>query len=528
MTAEPSQSSRVATDPTAAAGAAAPPTWATVTTLREPLTRVQAFVAHHLWLGASEIWLYFDDPDDPAIAAVAGIAQVRAVPCTPAMKAAHSNRSGSHESRQKANANHAYHRTQANWMIHLDADEMIEADRPLAALLASARDDVVRLPPFEALHHPAAGQGMRPSHLFRGPLPDTDEGRAAARIAYGRFAGTLAAGMLSHAVGKFFLRTGIEGGALSIHAPLIGGRRARGSALPGLRLLHLHGGDYDEWRAHLSRRLASGAYVAKFQKDKPGPDNLYHTLATLLRRRGEAGARRFWTAVSSFGPEKRVLGRHGALHRSNLWIEPKVAAVFGGATKLRHPGRNPESGAFEADVDWQGLVLRLSPDTDAPDLRIARGEDGEAPVWSALGRAVAGRRIAALGLGANGFATLLAARQAGNGAVAVAALVGRDRLARFARNAARNGIAAQAVRLDPRSPLEALAPASPGVTRLVLAEPGPPLAPLLAALSTAAPDLLLIAPDEDTRTTLAALGYRPLAQGQTLTLLSRSTHEAET
>lgn len=90
------------------------PTWATVTTLREPPRRVMEFVAQHLYLGASEIWLYFDDPEDPAIPLVSKIPQVRAIPCTEAHRAAVAPRTTTHEARQKANANHAYTRSQAD------------------------------------------------------------------------------------------------------------------------------------------------------------------------------------------------------------------------------------------------------------------------------------------------------------------------------------------------------------------------------------------------------------------------------
>jgi FkbM family methyltransferase len=417
------------------------PTWATVTTLKEPVDRVKAFVAQHVYLGASEIWLYFDDPEDPAIPVVEKVPQVRVVRCTPEHKAAHSNKAGTHEGRQKANANHAYARTGADWMIHLDADEMVQADRPVAALLADAQGDVIRLAPFEALHYAKAALNGRPSHYFRGALPDTPQGRKAAETAYGRFAGTLAAGMLSHAAGKFLVRTGLPDMQLSIHAPFRGDRRAAAVDATEARLLHFHGDDYDHWRSHLERRLSGGAYIAKFQKDKPGPDNLFHTLVTLQKRRGEAGLRKFWSSVCEFGPDKRILKRFGALHRCNLWLEAKVASLFGGASAVSHPAQDPETGAFEADAIWRGLKLRLVPDNNFTECLIARGEPVEEEELSTFETLVKGRKVLFYDIGGNaGIFSLAVARAAKTGSKIIAFEPNPEMQRRFARNVALNGM----------------------------------------------------------------------------------------
>lgn len=417
------------------------PTWATVATLKEPVERVKAFVAQHVYLGASEIWLYFDDPEDPAIPVVEKVPQVRVVRCTPEHKAAHSNKAGTHEGRQKANANHAYARTGADWMIHLDADEMVQADRPVAALLAEAQGDVIRLAPFEALHYAKAALNGRPSHYFRGALPDTPQGRRAAEAAYGRFAGTLAAGMLSHAAGKFLVRTGLPDMRLSIHAPFRGDRRAAAVDATEARLLHFHGDDYDHWRSHLERRLSGGAYIAKFQKDKQGPENLFHTLVTLQRRRGEAGLRKFWLTVCCFSPGKRVLKRFGALYRCNLWLETKVAAVFGGRSILSNPAQDAGTGAFEADVVWRGLKLRLAPDNNYTECLIARGESVEEEELSVFEALVKGRRVLFYDIGGNaGIFSLAVAKAAKAGSKIIAFEPNPEMQRRFARNVAFNAL----------------------------------------------------------------------------------------
>ena len=417
------------------------PTWATVTTLKEPLARVQAFVAQHAYLGASEIWLYFDDPDDPAIAAVEKLPQVRVVRCTEAHKAVHSNKAGTHEGRQKANANHAYAQTGADWIIHLDADEMVQADRPVPAVLADAQGDVLRLAPFEAMHYRKAAVNGRPAHYFRGALPDTPQGRAAGERAYGRFAGTLASGMLSHAAGKHFVRTGLADAELSIHAPFIGDKRAKADTAQDARLLHFHGADYDDWRAQLDRRLAGGAYIPKFQKDKTGPDNLYQTLVTLQRRRGEGGLHRFWSTVCEFGPDKRILKRFDALYRCNLWLEAKIAATFGTPAPVTNAAQDPETGALEADADWRGLKLRLVPDNNFTECLIARGEAVEEDEVSTFEALVKGRKVLFYDIGGNaGIFSLAVAKSARTTSKIIAFEPNPEMQRRFARNVALNAL----------------------------------------------------------------------------------------
>lgn len=416
------------------------PTWATVTTLKEDPERVKTFVAQHVFLGASEIWLYFDDPDDASIALVEGIPQVRVIRCTEDHKARYSNKAGTLEGRQKANANHAYAQCKADWIIHLDADEIVQTDRPVSAILAEAKGDVLRLAPYEALHYAKAGVNGRPSAYFRGVLPDTRAGHAAAALAYGRFAGTLAQGMLSHTSGKHFVRVGVAGMALSIHAPFLDGKRAAATDTADARLLHFHGGDWDSWLANVDRRLTAGAYIAKFQKDKPGQGNLFHTLVTLQKRRGEGGLRKFWDMVCTFGPEKRILKKHGALWRGNLWLQAKVAALFGGDSAVTNPGADPDTGAFEADVLWEGVKLRLVPDNNFTECLIARGEQVEAAEVQTFRSLVQGRKVLFYDVGGNaGIFSLIVAAAAKPTSKIIAFEPNPEMQRRFARNIALNG-----------------------------------------------------------------------------------------
>jgi hypothetical protein len=386
-----------------------PQTWATVTMLKEPPEVVRDFVAHHVTLGASEVHLYFDDPDDPSIALVSHISQVRVVRCTPGHWAGLAGRLPSHEARQKANANHALDRTRCDWIIHLDADEMVHGEGEIARCLEDAEGDALRLPPFEALGLERAGQSGRPEFRFRGPLPRGPRGLRIGEAAYGEFAGSLNQGMLGHSAGKFFVRTRAEGLRLSIHGPFRNGVRVPATDAKGMRLLHFHGADWAKWRRHLEFRLSSGAYASTLQprKARAAPRaTLFDLLVGLRDREGEEGLRRFHRQVCTFGPEKRVLGRVGALFEADLWLADKRSQVFDTSDRIP-PGGWP----FAVERTWRGLALRLMPDRCARERSLARGRGFPEDAADAFLRAVAGRVLFMTDFGPGlGLFALLAAR----------------------------------------------------------------------------------------------------------------------
>jgi hypothetical protein len=114
------------------------PTWAVVATVDEPPAVVQAFVAWHLSLGAAHGYLYFDRPDDPVQRAVVHLPQVSAVACDEAnWLRIGKSRPRRHQVRQVANARDAYARADADWLVHIDADEFLWSQGPLTDHLYS-------------------------------------------------------------------------------------------------------------------------------------------------------------------------------------------------------------------------------------------------------------------------------------------------------------------------------------------------------------------------------------------------------
>lgn len=144
--------------------------------------------------------------------------------------------------------------------MHLDADELLNSNQSLPAFLAAQTGNVVRFSSFEQMQPAKKISGGLFSHVFKGALPDTPKGQRIGRKAYGQFAASLHAGLLSHVEGKYFVRSGIKNLKMTIHAPFIKDTRDRGIDHPDLRLLHLHGGDQKKWLKHAKYRLEHDSY----------------------------------------------------------------------------------------------------------------------------------------------------------------------------------------------------------------------------------------------------------------------------
>jgi hypothetical protein len=235
--------------------------WGVVATVKAPEDKVLAFVAHHLSLGASRIWLYFDDPDDPAHAAIARHPRVTATRCTDAYWSTRGGRHDRHQNRQARNARDAYERSGTDWIGHIDVDEFLHASRPITGIL----DDIppktllLKMEPFEAMHDPLLPDDIYTSREFRGAL--RHEHWPLRRKVLGPYRQMIRDGMLSHSVGKVMFRTGIRRLSPRLHSVMRQGvRLPTPDWHPELTLLHFHAQDRQAWLAALPFRLTVGAY----------------------------------------------------------------------------------------------------------------------------------------------------------------------------------------------------------------------------------------------------------------------------
>ncbi len=230
------------------------PCWAVVATVDEPPALVQAFVAWHLSLGATEVFLYFDRPDDPAQSLFVDLPQVSVTVCDDGYWQAISKiRPHRHQVRQMRNARQAYQRTGSDWLLHADADEFVWPDRPVAEVLAQAD------PAIEALMVPVA------ERIFTGDLPDQmvlegpfrrpfSGGPKAGRKRYGPGFDMTHRGLTGHSLGKSFVRAGRDLN-MSIHRPRPRDKDENLARVwaPALTLLHFDGLTPLHWIYKLTR-----------------------------------------------------------------------------------------------------------------------------------------------------------------------------------------------------------------------------------------------------------------------------------
>lgn len=313
------------------------PSWSTVTTLKESLETTLNFVAHHLALGVDEMFLFFDDPDDPARAKLANHPKIRTFRCDDRHWARLGGRHHAQEYRQVDNAVLAYAATRSDWIAHIDGDELIQSDIPVPDLLSQVSADALRLTPWEILAPPTGDALSQETQYFKAPLPNTRIGRKAARRAFHPYAGCLKNGLLSHCWGKFFTRTGMQHVHLGIHVPYRNNQPIPAETTGDARLLHLHGGVFDEWAAQVGHRITRGAYNPRYQKKIIRKHGVEATLGHVLRRlsdeQGTDGLRSFHRAVCTLGPEKEELRDLDALFETGLDLDAKRARLL---TELAH------------------------------------------------------------------------------------------------------------------------------------------------------------------------------------------------
>ncbi|MBU2982094.1 glycosyltransferase family 2 protein [Lentibacter algarum] len=311
------------------------PKWGIVTTLKAPLEDIANFAAHHIELGAHRLFIYLDADHPEAFSLLKSHPKIRTFKADEANWRS-AKRPEKHQTRQTANAQHAYRRKASDvaWLAHIDVDEFLWPEAPIEEQLAALPDAcaAARVRPIEALS--AEGQGLQHGvTCFKAMTSERKQRRIETEAIYPTFGAQLTGGFLSHVAGKVFARTGLEETTFKIHNFYADGEENPGQQeLLETKLCHLHAHTYESWKAAYRFRLSKGAYRAELRPNRPreqGGLSLHELLSFIEQSDGEEGLRTFYHEVCTATPELlERLDAYGLLHCLKLDLAEKRMRQF--------------------------------------------------------------------------------------------------------------------------------------------------------------------------------------------------------
>jgi hypothetical protein len=316
-----------------------------VTTLQAPVHETLMFVNYHLNIGVDHMYLFFDDPDDPAVDALAGRERVTSVRCDlEYWNGINARVERSIYERQRANGRAALDMARQagfDWVVHIDSDELLYAEKRLQDLLAAVPPEVhtLKFPtlegvvdrleyerPFQEIslfkvHPPHLGGAMRTTPEERSRLS-----RSAAdfrrKLRWARWLGGSSIApdgyLRGHIEGKSAVRTSAEVQGLGCHEPIPGANET-------VRATVADRG----WLLHFDCRGMAG-WKSKFQKlNNPRAEMSRHRrrhverLAAIAATGDVGQLTNFYKDLYFLGPYDRfILTRLGLLRRVRL--EPRL------------------------------------------------------------------------------------------------------------------------------------------------------------------------------------------------------------
>ncbi len=288
------------------------------------------FAAYHLEQGAHRVCIYLDAPCSEAFPYLKAHPKVRVIDCDAAYwKRQPRTRPDAHQLRQTYNANRAYRKQckDLDWLTHIDVDEFLWSVAPIAHELAALPNEAItaRVYPAEVL----AGS----DRYFRTAVPKGEQLRAMTRTLYPNWGAYVAGGMLSHRVGKIFVRIQVEDLKIRIHQCFVGELKNPCAVdLKNIDLCHFHARDWDHRIAQYRYRHSHGAYRANLKPFRAfGPDGptMHEALSELEQRRGEAGLRAFYEEFCANTAARRAqLREFGMLRDVDLAREKTLEKHF--------------------------------------------------------------------------------------------------------------------------------------------------------------------------------------------------------
>lgn len=251
--------------------------WSTVTTAKEPTANLQAFVAWHLAIGASEILIYLDDPADTAPASFTHLPQVKFIRCDqPYWDTYNAPRPTGIRKRQIFNATNAYYMATSEWILHVDIDEFVYMNGCINTFLQNlpSENNQISMRPVERI--------FMPDEVNQ---PYTDIFRVAVEQKTPKWLSKIYAnpeqmpyGFMGHINGKTFVRTGLSAVNIQVHRVEIDGEIPAPNYCTNMHLLHLYSFGLEHF-------IAKGAWKFARQQWRKDRDNAASTLSLRDRRR---------------------------------------------------------------------------------------------------------------------------------------------------------------------------------------------------------------------------------------------------
>lgn len=303
--------------------------WGVTATIRATTPDILHWAAYHLDAGADRLYIYLDDDNLDAFNILKAHSKIRVTLCDEIYwQKRKGARPATHQVRQTANATHAYrHNPQVDWLIHMDVDEFLVSDQPIAQTLDALAPNTLtaRIRPMEQLSGDAS--------IFKGFVPTgPDRARIVADL-YPTYGAFLKGGFLSHLAGKVFVRTGLDKIHVRIHNVFQGGEMIpTAERQPHIDLAHAHAKSWESWLAAYRYRLTKGSYRPELGPNKPydkGGLSMHDLFQMIEAESGLAGLRAFFDEVCADTPALRArLEKHGLLRRANLSLKHPIATYF--------------------------------------------------------------------------------------------------------------------------------------------------------------------------------------------------------
>ncbi len=306
-------------------------TWGIVSTIRAPRSDIMRFAAHHLDIGADRLHIFLDEPPTEDLTALRAHPRIKVRLCDAAFwKRRGRPRPDKHQVRQSQNANLVYARTDLDWVAHIDVDEFLWPQSPIADVLRELPQDIpaARIRPVEAL---AGGED-----LYKAFIPEGPNRQPLVEALYPKYGAFLLAGFMSHVQGKLFVRGGQKNLSDRIHNLYQNGKFLPCTTeIPQIDLCHRHAPDWEHWLAHYRFRIEHGSYQASPTPNRPrklGGLNKFELLSWIEAELGSEGLKDFFDEISAADPDVMTrLEDHDIIRHRPLDLDQKVAKHFPGS-----------------------------------------------------------------------------------------------------------------------------------------------------------------------------------------------------